>query len=772
MDAFVSHSSRDLSLVLTIEEALSDLGLEVWVDKDNLRAGGLLIDELQDAITDAETLVLCWSAPAASSRWVSAEWQAAFHLDKKIIPCLVDGTPLPPFLLRYLHCDFQGSFGNAIACLSSGLLGSRRAGVAPAPEEEVDRGIPTGRNELVHLLSDGQQGVLAAIGAGRLELAGRLQEELDPTCERAVVGFPGDALLLNMAGYHRKNAYLIRHFEEMRSGRFPVDTSLEEAEQLFLRSLSVQPDNAYALNGIGNVLFFERDLAAAEFYISSALKQARSQRLQTESIEHDLALVRSHRAREDRPRLAPARAVEEAPTGRGRTAPVVDVHCHVFSIREIPFEGYLRARFHDEPFGRDVLVPILAELLREYLRHVDTVGLEETGPDPERDLQRTILRLAEQDPRFRKRVVKLGLIHDPRVLENVWKAGHRGMKPPRAPLTMAGIGNMAWLFVQDQRTIFQRLLRTYPGTDLFTPLMMDMWKWFADPETCSPRRQMEDLAELVLQSGGRLHPVVAFDPRRQAEDGTSLTLVRDAIEKHGFVGVKLYPPMGYRPTSNDTTLGADGRPYGRAGEDYDRALRRLYEYCDETDVPITVHTALGGAEAHDGSGEYSDPRYWKPVLQRHPRLRINFAHFGGYWHLAHRSLGWAKTIVDLMDQYSNVYADTGFHLVFNPRQRPRNRRYFDHLGTIFEQRPASRGRILYGSDWHMYVALKHTDRYQDRFRTVFMRRFGATRSADFMGHNALDFLGLTDGKNRARLASFYRGHGLFDLQRTFPPWWR
>jgi Flp pilus assembly protein TadD len=64
---------------------------------------------------------------------------------------------------------------------------------------------------------------------------------------------------------------------------------LLEAERFFFSTLFVNPVDPSALNGLGNVLTFERDYEAAEFFVERALEIEPSY----EQALHDLALIRS-----------------------------------------------------------------------------------------------------------------------------------------------------------------------------------------------------------------------------------------------------------------------------------------------------------------------------------------------------------------------------------------------------------------------------------------------------------------------------------------------
>lgn len=287
-DAFLSHSSKNLSLALRLEQHLASAGMKVWVDHQNLRAGGLLLDALQEALARSRNLILLWSKPAAASRYVSAEWQAAFHLEKGIIPCRLDHTDFPPFLLRLLFCDFRSSFDEGAAQVVK-ALGSKPNAVKLRPQR-----LPHSTKDhtaLIDTLTIGQNQVLRDLQIGNVHLAARQQRQLTTLLTPAIREHPQDPTILNLAGYHQKNAYLIRHWHEAQQGQSPQDHALAAAEKLFFAALAVRPNDPSALNGLGSILLLRGDLDAAEFFVRRALIQAKEERRSYDAAEDDLQLI-------------------------------------------------------------------------------------------------------------------------------------------------------------------------------------------------------------------------------------------------------------------------------------------------------------------------------------------------------------------------------------------------------------------------------------------------------------------------------------------------
>ena len=100
--SFFSYSSKNLQQILPYEQALIKAGLQVWRDKTALRAGEFWPMRLGEASHPQGDFILFWSVDAQASDFVTLEWNTAIALGKRIIPVLLDNTPLPASL-RALH---------------------------------------------------------------------------------------------------------------------------------------------------------------------------------------------------------------------------------------------------------------------------------------------------------------------------------------------------------------------------------------------------------------------------------------------------------------------------------------------------------------------------------------------------------------------------------------------------------------------------------------------------------------------------------------------
>lgn len=287
-NVFISHSSATAAAAARIERAFAAAGFEAWLDNSDLGLGVQLRPELQDAIRNSRVVVLVWSEPASRSRWVSAEILIAFHMDRYILPCTTDDAPLPQFFGHPVYLDLRTATDDALQRLV------KAAQDAPAAANPVPPLVSSPSPELIracdHLMR-GQARVNDALGRRHLVAAARAQRALDLPMADAERRWPSDLTVLNLGGYHRKNAYMVAHWEAIQAGRPPADPLLLEAERRFFEAALVDPTDLSAINGLASVLIFELELDAATFFNDRALALAQKKGVPYDDAEQDRALI-------------------------------------------------------------------------------------------------------------------------------------------------------------------------------------------------------------------------------------------------------------------------------------------------------------------------------------------------------------------------------------------------------------------------------------------------------------------------------------------------
>src|SRR5512135_148894 len=98
---FISYARADRAAVDQAVDLLRAGGVRVFLDIASIEFGARWKDALMNALRRCERVMVFWSRAAAASEWVEREWRYALELGKKIVPTLLDPTPLPPELAEF-----------------------------------------------------------------------------------------------------------------------------------------------------------------------------------------------------------------------------------------------------------------------------------------------------------------------------------------------------------------------------------------------------------------------------------------------------------------------------------------------------------------------------------------------------------------------------------------------------------------------------------------------------------------------------------------------
>lgn len=102
-DAFLAHNSQDKDAVVALAERLRDLGLNPWVDHDEIAPGRWFQDVLQQAVSQVRSAVVFIGAHGLG-RWEALELRAF------VSQCIERGIPVIPVLLPGGHLPEDALF--------------------------------------------------------------------------------------------------------------------------------------------------------------------------------------------------------------------------------------------------------------------------------------------------------------------------------------------------------------------------------------------------------------------------------------------------------------------------------------------------------------------------------------------------------------------------------------------------------------------------------------------------------------------------------------
>lgn len=355
------------------------------------------------------------------------------------------------------------------------------------------------------------------------------------------------------------------------------------------------------------------------------------------------------------------------------------------------------------------------------------------------------------------------------------------------------IQNLRWaaLLTRDRRDILAEFIRLYGlqepegggapvGIAGFSPSIVDFELWFREkPQSnfSSINDQIKVMSRLayleqdaVLLNFSPFCPLRAVRERQAGRDWHQV--IRKAILSKGFVGVKLYPPMGFKPLENKG--GLFGQRFQTTGREIDRELRRMYGWCERHGVPIKAH-GNNSLAAQECSGKKAAPDLWASVLDEFPGLHVNIAHFGGFEEdnptggCSDTQPSYEERATTLISGRNHAYVDLGYWTEVAGTNRP-GKRFVEKVNDLLARNRILASRIMYGSDYSMIGRVRQHGAYLDDLNTAIGKLTGVTK-AQILSRNAREYLRLDDpdSATRKRLRRFFpRGHPYFALVNEVP----
>jgi predicted TIM-barrel fold metal-dependent hydrolase len=481
---------------------------------------------------------------------------------------------------------------------------------------------------------------------------------------------------------------------------------------------------------------------------------------------------------------------------------VVDIHCHVFNASDLPISGFVKyVALHGDPVSgplADLADWILAGGTVSYaddLARVNTL-LDSTGPHAVAPLTQAPAAgvVAAPDRIDAVATARLNVLHaqHPDLLARVagaMSAINAGPAPAVPPAADAGAGiashfdidtvlravRWATLFTRSRLELAADYANAFSdAVQLAVPLLVDLGTNLGDQPSTTMAQQVE-LGEKISRAsmlnvlpdvgGMQIHPFVGFDPLRQLNDlktgaiQTAFDLVKSAVTDYGFIGVKVYPQMGWRPTGNTPRPGltqADAIAL-------DEIVESLAAWCEAEDVPLTAHCNDSNYASPDYIG-MGQPAEWVRLLQDHPHLHLNLGHCGGA-HANPVDYAWPDTILAAMPTYNHLYGDVGCDRIDDAATTAT---YSNYLTAAAAQDPTIESRLMFGTDWYMEALNADANQFLTEATNIATAAFtGPNAVANFRGGNALRFLGFDNpnNKNARRLLARYH-----TFSAPVPPW--
>lgn len=247
--AYLAHAHEDNVFADRLAEDLQRAGVSLWYDKERLDLGSDIVQRMNEGLENYDFFLVVWSRQAKKSGWVEREIDVALTRQiqekRRLIPLLLDDTPLPPLLRPLRHIDFRGGYEEQLIELKRILL------------EQLVEGIKS-------------VGSISAHPSGNVALSGfeervesriamfRLREALWTTIRKVMLhwrgGFAGISLanVPSLLGYLRGHDLFVGPDGEVR---FQALSDFEElCHQAFANQLVAGEPVLAACAGASNVL--------------------------------------------------------------------------------------------------------------------------------------------------------------------------------------------------------------------------------------------------------------------------------------------------------------------------------------------------------------------------------------------------------------------------------------------------------------------------------------------------------------------------------------
>lgn len=512
---------------------------------------------------------------------------------------------------------------------------------------------------------------------------------------------------------------------------------------------------------------------------------------------------------------------------------IIDVHTHIFNGHDVPMEEYLTGPIlHSGAFASKLISLIISPatcFIREFAPTGDQELRElcalnsirgEQPADALNDKVRTdagfrdvefakgIAEIANKEKEFltqyraeqlqRVRAASFGvdaltrkqlneqaesLQDKPIALEEVLRSIRAPSEVGTLNLALYSVGGI-WKFLRalasSRLENATRMIDTYSkgpaAVDLYSACTVDIDSALKAKCKSTPiELQVRIMAEIAKASNGLILPFVGFDPRRDIEtEGQALKEVKAAVEEHNHLGVKIYPPIGFRPWANkditDYKVCAWPRKIKQFGSKLDASLGNLYDWAARESVPILAHTntSMGVSETCQA---YGTPDEWRSVLTAHKGVRICAGHFGGYdnrlGNLTTRMKGFAELMRS--EDGEHFYADLGFLGALLKTDSNARRELSRLLQENCSEGSCIADKVMFGTDWFM-ITQDNTERTYATDAIRYLQEIEPSHSTivtKVMGSNAVKYLDLARylQRNQPDIAPA-------SIDQTFAPEWK
>jgi hypothetical protein len=134
---FISYSRADYEFTKKLVDALTQFGINTWLDQRDIPAGQPWDTSIQKALQESDGFLVILSPTSVASKNVMDELSYAINSNKKIYPVLIKECEMPYRLARLQYIDFTGQFSRGFNRLVENIKQERPHAPTPLKTPKV-----------------------------------------------------------------------------------------------------------------------------------------------------------------------------------------------------------------------------------------------------------------------------------------------------------------------------------------------------------------------------------------------------------------------------------------------------------------------------------------------------------------------------------------------------------------------------------------------------------------------------------------------------------
>ncbi|EIT7028577.1 toll/interleukin-1 receptor domain-containing protein [Vibrio vulnificus] len=119
---FISYSPRDEQVVNDICKTLEEVNVEVLLDKHELVVGDDIDKKISSMVENSDYIIYVHSDASNHSEWSQKELRKAIIHNKKVLPVVVDQSPVPKSIENLLYANYWYDSKEAMIQLKKAFL--------------------------------------------------------------------------------------------------------------------------------------------------------------------------------------------------------------------------------------------------------------------------------------------------------------------------------------------------------------------------------------------------------------------------------------------------------------------------------------------------------------------------------------------------------------------------------------------------------------------------------------------------------------------------